>query len=237
MKTIINFFKKNKIAQFVLIFFIGMLIGVLFYPSRHIEEMLREEYREEINRITEENEKVVKELNEKINLEKQEYSNYKEESTQTISKLKTEIKDLQSKTKETYYKIVRPDGTIEIKKYTESEINQTTQVVIEIREEFDRKVEEISERWKKIHEERVEILTKDFEKRSNEYKERIASLEKQKTVIINPKKVGVEVGFLSSGLYYGHVNFDAFGPIFLGVHTQTNFRDDYAVGAGIGVRF
>ena len=62
-------------------------------------------------------------------------------------------------------------------------------------------------------------------------------MESEKIVDINKKVYGLEAGFLSNKNYYMHGNIDVFGPVFIGVHTQTNFTGDFAVGGGVGLRF
>jgi len=158
-------------------------------------------------------------------------------TTTKIAKLTTENSQLKSKKTETYYKIVHPDGTIEIRSQKATETDQSNQIVTSVKQEFDQKVKQLEEKYQAIHKERVQQIQEDFSKKEEKYQETIASLQKDKTVEVNQKKYGVEVGYLSNKDYYGHVNIDVFGPMFLGLQTQTNFSNNNAVGAGIGIRF
>ena len=228
---------KNKSVQLFLALFIGVAIGALFYPTQHIEERVKQEYQQKIDAEKTEKETLRKDLSEKIDVLQQEKTTLTIETNQTIAKLTYEVKELQSKKKETYYKIVKPDGTIEEKSFKESEVNESTQIITSVREEFNQKVSQIEEKWKTIHTQRVEALKKDFDSKEKTYQETIAKLESEKITDINPKKYGVEVGYTSSQEYYFHGNMDVFGPVFIGVHTQTNFGNEHSVGAGIGLRF
>jgi uncharacterized protein YPO0396 len=228
---------KNRVVQLGLAVLIGAAIGALFYPTKRIEERVKQEYQERVETERTEKETLRKQLTEEINELREEKTTLTVETTKTIAKLTYEVRELQSKKKETFYKIVRPDGTIEIRKFKESEVNETTQVITSVREEFDQKIVEIEDRWKRVHTKRVEDLKKDFDSKEKTYKEVIAKLESEKITDINPKKYGLEVGYLSSQQYYFHGNVDVFGPVFIGVHTQTNFGNEHAVGAGIGLRF
>ena len=237
MKKIIDFVKKNRVAQFVLVLIVGIVIGAIFYPTKRIEERVKQEYQEKIDKVVEEKEQIRKELTEDIVKKVEEHSEYKIEMSKEINKLEVQVKELNAKKKETFYKIVKPDGTIEIRQYKESELSETTQIVTKIREEFDTKIKSIAYKWQDIHKKRVEILKKDFDKREQEYKTRIEKLEKEKITIINPKSFGLGIGYLSNKNYYGNVSYDIFGPIFLDLHTESNFNSSFAVGGGLGVRF
>jgi hypothetical protein len=237
MNKVLTFIKNSRVAQLTIALLVGVAVGALFYPTQHIEETVKQEYQQKIDKVLIEKEQIRKELTDKLDVETKLHTEYKVEMTRTVVTLQSQVKELKASKKETFYKIVKPDGTIEIKKYTESEVSETTKVITEIREEFDKKITEISDKWQKVHKERVEILVKDFEKKETEYKETIAKLEKKLIIDTNPRSTGLEVGYLSNKQYYGHVNMDVFGPMFIGVQTQSNFIDKYAVGIGAGIRF
>lgn len=228
---------KNRVVQLLIALVVGAAIGALFYPTKNVEERVKKEYEQKIEKVSEEKEKIRKTLSEEIDQLEEERTELKIETSRKITKLTYQIRELESSKKETFYKIVRPDGTIEEKRYTESEVSETSQVVTKVREEFDRKVSQIAERWKSVHKRRVEQLKKDFDKKESKYQKTIAKLESEKKVEINPKKYGVEVGYTSENRYYGHVNVDVFGPLFIGLHTESNFLNEHSVGAGVGIRF
>ena len=228
---------KNRAVQIGLAVLIGAAIGALFYPTKHIEERVKQEYQELVKTERTEKETLRKQLSEEIDELKEERTTRIVETTKKVAKLEYQVRELQSKKKETFYKIVKPDGTIETKIFKESEVNESTTLITSVREEFNQKVTEIEDRWKRVHTKRVEDLKKDFDAKETSYKQVIAKYESEKIVDINPKKYGLEAGYLSSKQYYFHGNVDVFGPVFIGVHTQTDFGGEHAVGAGIGLRF
>lgn len=230
-------FLSNRVVQFVLVLIVGVAIGALFYPTKRIEEKVEQKYEKLLKTERQEKETLRKSLSEEVDELKQEKTNLTIESSQKITKLQYQVRELESRKTENYYKIIKPDGTIEEKRYSESEVTETSTVVLQVREEFDKKVTEISERWQRVHRKRVEELKKDFEKKESEYEKTIASLKSEKKTEINPKTYGLEVGYSSDQTYYLHSNIDVFGPIFLGVHANSNFTNDSAIGAGVGIRF
>lgn len=228
---------SNKLVQFVLVLVAGIAIGALFYPTQRIEEKVEQKYENLLQKAKTEKETLRSDLSEQINELRQEKTSLQIESSQKITKLQYQVRELESRKTENYYKIIKPDGTIEEKRYTESEISETSTVVLQVREEFDRKVTEISERWQRVHRSRVEKLKKDFEKKESEYEKTIASLKSEKTTEINPKRYGLEFGYKTNDNYYIHSNIDVFGPVYMGVHAESNFLNDSALGAGVGIRF
>jgi len=134
---ILSYIKGNVIAQFTIVLFVGIAIGAIFYPTKHIEERVSKQYKDKISQINQENKKTVSKIADDYAAEKASHLETKMEFTKKIHKLETKVTELNAKKKETFYKIVKPDGTIEIKKYKESEVNETTKVITKVREEFD----------------------------------------------------------------------------------------------------
>lgn len=216
---------------------IGITIGAVFYPTKKIEEKLTYKFQQEISSLKEVHAKEVQEVTEKYTSSLRENKELHIESERKISKLTSEVKNLQSKQKTAYYKLIKPDGTIEIKKFTESEVNESTKVVTQIQEEFKTKIDQIETRWSEIHKERVAKLQKDFDSKESGYQKTIEELTKSKTVSINEKRFGLEAGMMSNKNYYGHATADLWGPVFVGVHGEVGTNNDNKLGAGIGLRF
>jgi len=230
-----TFVEGSKVAQFVLVLLLGVAIGAIFYPTKRIEEREKSRYEEQLKITKEANEKEVKQLNERLDKSVEETKQVRQESETKISKLTTQVHDLQSKQKTSYYKLVKPDGTVEIKKYSESEVTESTKVITQIQEEFKTKIESIETKWETLHKERVETLQKEWSSKEQTYQTKIAELEKSKVTEINQKKFGLEAGLMSNLNYYGHFNADIFGPIFIG--GQAEFGPAPAFGLGLGIRF
>jgi hypothetical protein len=229
---------SNQYVKLIGTLLIGITIGALFYPTKHIEEKLTQKHQEEITALKETHQKEVSDVLERYSATLKENKELHIESEKKITKLTEEVKTLQSKQKTAYYKIVRPDGTIEIKKFTESEVNESSKVVTQIQEEFKKKVDSIETKWSEIHKERVAKMQSEFNSKESEYKKTIDELQKSKTVTINEKHFGIEAGILTNKDYYGHATMDVWGPMFLGVHGELGQNGhDSRLGAGVGLRF
>jgi hypothetical protein len=117
-------------------------------------------------------------------------------------------------------------------------VNESTQVVTQIQQEFKQKIDSIESKWKSIHESRVVEIQKQFDSKETEYKKTIEELTKTKTVSINEKHFTLEGGALSDREYYLHTTYDVWGPIFLGLHGEINKETDAKkVGLGVGIKF
>lgn len=230
-----DFIKESKPTQYILILILGAVIGALFYPTKRIEERERQHYEEQLSVEKSNHSSELAQLNEKVTVAKQETLSIKMESEHKISSLTSEIKTLKSRQKTSSFKIVRPDGTIEERQFSETEIDQSSQVVTQIQEEFKQKVEAIETKWENIHKERVSSIKKDYASKEETYQKKIFDLEKSKITEINKKSFGLEAGVLLNKNIYGHATYDVLGPIFLGLHTELGVST--ATGAGVGIRF
>lgn len=235
LERIKEFIKNNQWAQFVLVLLVGIAIGAVFYPTKHIEERERQKHEEETKVLKEQHSKELSEVRDTLDKTTKQASEYRSETERKITKLTTENSTLKSSNKTAYYKLVKPDGTIEIKKFTETQVDESKQVITSIQEEFKQKVASIETRWESIHKERVSSLQKEFNSKEEQYKHKIDELEKSKVVDINKKSFGAEAGVTTSLSYYGHVTYDVFGPVFVGLHAQ--FGPQVGAGAGLGLRF
>lgn len=227
--------QQNKLVQLGLVFIIGIAVGTIFYPTKSIEEKLTQKHQEEIIRIKEQSSKELAVEQTKTTQVSQQLSSYKQETETKLSKLTIENTSLKKHQKTSYFKIVRPDGTIEIRKFSESESEASAQITTQIQQEFKQKIESIEMKWSKIHEDRVTKITKDYASKEQEYKKTIDELQKSKITKINEKHLGIEAGFLSNSNYYGHATYDVFGPIFIGIQAETGKSS--TIGGGIGVKF
>lgn len=228
---------NNQYVRYILVLFIGVTIGAIFYPTKKVEEKLTQKYEQQISSLKEEHKKETSDLTDKYEASLRSEKTRVEESERKISKLTSEVKNLQSKQKISTYKIVKPDGTIEERTFTETDINESTKVISKIQEEFKTKISEIENTYAKVHRERVESVKKEFDSKEQQYQKTIAELQKSKTVSVNEKRFGLEVGVLSNKDYYGHATMDLWGPVFVGLHGQMGQNDNNALGAGLGIRF
>lgn len=221
--------------KFVVVLLVGVTIGALFYPTKRIEEKITQKYESQITTLKETHLKEVKDVQEKLDKVTEQSRVYKEQTEHKITTMTSQMKDLQSKQKTSFYKIVRPDGTIEIKKFSETEVNESSKVVTQVQEEFKKKVEEIETKWETIHKERVTKIQTDFQSKEEMYKKEISELKSSKVTEINKKSFGLEAGITTDKNYYGHATADLWGPIFVGLHGQLG--EDRNLGIGLGLRF
>jgi DNA polymerase III alpha subunit (gram-positive type) len=228
---------KNEYIRGALILVVGITIGVIFYPSKRIEEKLSTTHQEEIVKLKEQHSKEVQKLSQELDVQLKENKELHITTEKKINSLTSQVSELKSKQKVSTYKLVKPDGTIEERTFSESEVDQSTKTVTKIQEEFKQKVDSIESKWSKIHEQRVSELKKEFDSKEQEYKKQIDTLEKSRVVTTNEKKFGVEIGVKTNKDYYGHLSMDLWGPVFVGVHGELNKDNDSKLGAGIGVRF
>jgi hypothetical protein len=210
-------------------------MGVLLYPSKRIEEKIKSKYEQELSTVRTTYEKETAFLTEKLEKTTSNQKSLVKDYESKISLLNTKIVELNSKVKTSYFKIVRPDGTVEVRRFKESEINESTKIISEIQKDFKQKLEETEKLWESVHRERVILVRQEFEKKEAEYQKKIAQLESSKTEEVNAKSVGAEIGKMSNGNYYGHVTADFFGPFFIGA--QGELGSQSSMGLGIGLRF
>lgn len=226
-------------VRLVAMLLLGITIGAIFYPTKRIEEKLTVKHQEEMTALKEQHSKETKDLTEKYDSAVAETKSLKVESERKISKLTDEVKTLKTKQKSSTYKLIKPDGTIEERTFSESEVDESSHVVTQIQEEFKTKIESIENRYAIIHAERVTAIKKEFDSKEASYKKTIDELTKSKTVSVNEKRFGLEAGILTDKNYYGHATMDLWGPVFIGVHGELSQDklNGNKMGAGIGLRF
>lgn len=230
----LDFIKNNRLVQFLVVLLVGVAIGAIFYPTKRIEETLTKKHKEEISTLTEQHNKELKTEHDKYDALSGSYKSLKMETESKVVSLTTQIHTLQSKQKTSYYKVVRPDGTIEIKKFSETDTDESSKVISQIQQEFKQKVDSIEQKWSVIHKERVVEMQKEFDAKEQTYKKMIDELKYSKVEDINKKNLGIEAGILLDKSYYGHITYDLLGPVFLGGHAQ--FGTANTLGLGLGLR-
>jgi len=240
---------KNRYVQTVAAFVIGGFAGVAFYPTKTIEERVYEETKEHYESVLEETKKTHSEesskLQEQLTQSEQSSKEFKEEVSRNISSLKTENSELRQSQKRRKFKLIKPDGTIIEKEYEESQSSEVTSVVTEVREEFNRKVSSIENKWKTIHQERVKELKKQFEeelaKKETQIIEKEKIVEKEKITTINEKKFRVESGVTTDKTLYVYSSYPLWGPFTVGggfsAGGSTSNIDFGEARVGVGISF
>lgn len=229
---------KKESTRYALTLVLGVAIGAIFYPTKSDEEKVTKKYQEEIASLKESYGKetqVAKEKEEKV---VSYYLNIISDTEKKVTKLTSEVRSLKSKQKTSYYKIIKPDGTIEIKKFSESETDESSQIIAKIQEEQKQKLAVIESKYEEIHKQRVTEIKKEFDSKEQTYKKKIEELESSKITTVNQKKFGVEVGTNTEKQYYLHGTSMLFGPIFVGAHGESD-KDlgKKSIGLGLGISF
>jgi len=110
-----EFVKNTPWIQFTLVLLLGIAIGAIFYPTKRIEERERQKHEEETKVLKEEHVKELSQVRDTLDKTNQSFTEYRKETDTKITKLTTENTTLKSKQKTAYYKLVKPDGTIEVR--------------------------------------------------------------------------------------------------------------------------
>lgn len=228
---------KNRYVQLVSCFAIGAAVGVIFYPQSRTEERMKLAYENKETELRASHRLELTQAAEDISKEEATHKEYREETSKKLDKLTVENSTLKQSMKKQKLKIVRPDGTIIEKEVEESNSESTKTVITEIREEFDRKVSSIENKWKKIHEERISSIKKEFDEKLEKAKSENKVVEKEKIVEKNSKKLRTELGYTSKKDYYNHNSYTLWGPVFMGAGLSGTEKDLKEVHAGIGIEF
>lgn len=229
---------SNEWVRLAGVFLVGVTIGVVFYPTKRIEEKLTQKHQEEITKLKEQHQAESTSSYERLSKLIVEQTELRKESERKVIKLTDEVRTLKSKSKVSTYKLIKPDGTIEERTFSESEVDESNHVVTQIQEEFKTKIEQIESKYANIHSERVLAIKKEFDSKESEYKKTIDELSKSRTVSVNEKRFALEAGITTEKNYYGHATMDVWGPTFLGVHGEMDPNNNKnQLGVGLGFRF
>lgn len=227
---------NNQVVRYVLTLVAGVAIGAVFYPTKSIKESLEKTHQVEISQLKEQFSQQQQKSEEEYNKTISQYKQTTEQSQHKIDTLTTQISTMKSQQKTSYYKLVKPDGTVEIRKTSDSETEESNQVVTQIHEEFQKKIDSIEKKWEDVHTKKVQELTASFASKEQSYQKEIDTLKQTKDTEVNQKKFGVELGETVDKNTYLHATGDIFGPVFMGLHGEYG-QDHKDIGVGVGIRF
>lgn len=229
---------NNMWVKYIVILFIGVTIGSIFYPSKSITREEVAKYEAKIEKVQEEKREAVSRAMSVVNEKSEQHKEFKRESEHKISSLRTENTHLKQKTKERIVKIIKPDGTITEEIVRESDTEVVSQIVTDIKQEFNEKVSSIEKKWKTIHTKRVTTIRDTYEKKLAEKQHIVDEYSKKETIKINERKFGISLGYTSYDKYFSSISYDMYGPFFLDLHIESNKGfSDTGGGIGIGFRF
>jgi hypothetical protein len=234
---------KNRYVQIALALGIGITVGVVFYPSKTIErkvtERLEETYKKEMEKLEKEYSSREETLSKTISEERETNREYKEQTSERISSLTRENRQLRESSKKKRFKLVKPDGTVIEREYEETNREEITEVVTEIRKEFDQKISDIEERWKRVYVKRIKAIreqhSKELAEKEKTFEQRLKERMEEETIKVGEKKLGIEVGITTDKEYHVHGMYDIWGPIFIGAgsHFKEDKFDDAFIGIGV----
>lgn len=227
--------KASKLLQFVAVFIAGGIIAAVFYPTKQIKESLQKTYESQISTIKQQDSQTLATQQSSYQKLSDEYKSFQTQTSSKIDELTNQVSSLKSHKKTTTFKIVHPDGTVEERDTTESDVDQTEQVTQQLQDEWQQKTTEAVNTVTQTFQQQISTLQSQWSSKEQSYQSQIATLTQTKTETINPKNFTLDVGMLTNADYYGHVTYNLLGPIILGLQGQ--FGPSPAAGAGIGLRF
>ena len=229
---------KSEIGKIGIALVIGVAIGAIFYPSKEIEESERHRDEQRIEKEINYSRKIQSEKEERVREVQGSYFKMEEELNAKIQKQTTEISHLKVRVSERTFKLIKPDGTIEERTFRDSELSKDTTIVTTIQQEYTRKIKQTEDRYKKVYTEKLEKVKEAVIEKFKEKDLIIATLEKKRSIKINPGKTRIGVGVTNEQDYYGIVERDIFGPIFIhGLFEVNTENKDQKGGIGIGIKF
>ena len=227
-----DYVKKYGAFALLVLFVIGLLFGVPRTTSYLREEAVKT-YKQEAEAKYGQYEKQIS--NERTAHEEQ-LQKMKLEFSQKESTFQSQIKDLRSKSRITYIKVVKPDGTIEERRVEQSEVIDVTTNITQIKKEYDLKLQDEISRITEETERSYMIASQTWREEKYRLEEEIRTIKEQKTTSVNPRQLRAEIGLLNDMTAYIHGSYDLIGPFFIGSQVE-RYKDTYTGGLGIGVKF
>lgn len=233
---------NQKWFQMIGCLLLGVVLGVTFYPSKQVEEKMRQEiasqYELKEKQLVETYSKQIATATEAVDKQQQDRVTYEKTVSAKMDSLLTENIQLKQSSKKTKFKLVKPDGTIVEKEYEESNSESIATVTQQIKESYEEQLRVVEDKWMKIHEERVNSLVVDYNSRLQVSKEENQKIQQElsieKATIINPKTFRPEIGYSSDGEVYIHTSYMVWGPVFLGGGFSGNSKKFGESRIGVG---
>ena len=226
---------QNRYAQLVVVCAAGALIAILVTPSSQTTESIKQEYQQIMDKKVQEQKDITTAVTKNLDEMNQKYKSLNEQYTSKVSELTSTIASMSSHKTEIRYKITKPDGTIEERSFFESEDTASTQMVSELKSDYEHKLEQAESTLNEKHSQEVTQIKNTYSLQIAELKTTISTLEKEKSVTVNPKKWGAELGVTSAMTAYLHTSYVFWGPVYVGSHYEMDRDKKTTVGAGLGI--
>lgn len=226
----------NKWTQIVGALVAGIMLGMFVMPTKETTEDVTAQYEKEIQILKTEHAKETSYLRASIDFlaarQKQLVDSYEAK----INTLTSQVRELTSHRVEIYYKIVKPDGTIEEKRYIETEDKVKETMLAEMKSEYERQMKVTEQEYQKRSEQQIVSVKAEYQVKVDTLERELSKYKNSTQTVTNPKKLGAEIGFNTDQRVYLHTTYDAWGPIFIGGQIEKGTTSTGA-GIGIGVRF
>ena len=237
---------EDKIKKYgTILLLIVALAGVqhFFNKTTTVEKELVEmtSQRDYFQESTRNRTKIIEKRTEHFEQQVQKHNEYIENVSKTIASLKTENRKLTESTKRRWFKLIKPDGTIVEKEYTESHKEEVESIVTSVKAEFTRKVSAIETKWLKLHKFRVSELKQEHEKNTlvlhDSYKEQLRQERSKTTVSYGSRKYIVRAGYTSRLDYYAGFGYTLLGPLFIDSGLDFTPASLESGRIGLGIQF
>jgi len=227
---------SSQWLRLIVTFVAGAVFTLVLYPSKKIEERVKQEYQAIIEQKVNE-QKVITDIVAKERDEIQAQSRYLESKyTAQISQLLTQVNEMSSHKVSTNHKIVHPDGSSEEWSTVESEDKSSQKMLSEIKSQYDNIVKENDDKWSKKLETEKETIISTYQITIDSLKKELMKKDEEKVTTINEKKLGIEVGATTEKRGYVHGSYDIWHSIFIGGNIESDAKTQHSAGIGLGIR-
>ena len=253
MNILLENIAKSKYAPHALAFVGGVILTIVLYPSGSMTQTEKSKIEQEIRSSYEaklqESDTLIKserESNQKqIDSIKQESAKKELEMSTKINSLVTENSSLKQKTKMVTIEKIFPDGRIERKTISTSELESETQTIARVQQEADQKLKEtvsaLNEQHVKEISEKTSSLNSKIETLSLNLQtsEKLLKEEREKTTSYtkNPRPFAVGIGLNTDKQYTVETQYTFLGPIYLGASYDKGGISNDRAGLLLGIRF
>ena len=228
---------NSTVTYCIASFAVGAILCYTTMSSKQLDKTVEEKYQLQISQLQQENKQIQQKYETQLSVEQNKNTTTVAEYEQKITYLNKVITNLKVSSKETYVKVVFPDGTIEERRVTEMDSTELQSISNEVQMEYEQRLRIAEEQWKKVHESSITQLSETYQKQVSQYTEEIRTRDERIKLLTNPKKFGLElgVGYADEKFTYVHTTYDVLGPWFVGGLMELRGKD-VSGGVGVGIR-
>lgn len=244
---------ENQYVRYVFVFLGGVLLTMVLYPSGTVSTTEKRKIEEEIRTVYEtklqQSEIVLKQetsrFEKQISSLKEENSRRELELSTKLNSVTSENSSLKQKTKMVTVEKIHPDGTIERKTISTSELESETQKIAKIQQEAEQKLKEtvskLSEQHSKELTEKTSSMQSTIEKLSVDLSlsERLRreEIEKSRTVVRTVRPLALGLGVNTDRQYTAEAQYMFLGPLYVGASYDHGGISNNRTGISLGIRF